>query len=171
MKRIHFFVALVIIALAAAFVVYYTDKHHLPLIETTQAPQPPIADQRTLTIDRISAPPLSITVEVAQDEAELEKGLSYRPSLDEDAGMLFLFPVADTQVFWMRGMQFPLDMIFIRDGRIVDIRTNILPPAQTGGIPSVVRSRGTADAILEVNAGKADAWGLSPGMQVTIAQQ
>ena len=46
------------------------------------------------------------------------QGLSERQSLAEDKGMLFLFEKPDHYAFWMKGMEFPLDIIFINGDKI-----------------------------------------------------
>src|SRR5258708_1067157 len=66
-------------------------------------------------------------VEVGRSIPDTEKGLSGRASLGQDNGMLFIFGHADYYAFWMRNMKFPLDIIYIRDKKIVSI-INSVPP-------------------------------------------
>lgn len=49
-------------------------------------------------------------------------GLGERDSLCAHCGMLFDFPESDRYAFWMRGMQFPLDTVWIADHRVVFIQ-------------------------------------------------
>ncbi|MDP3993553.1 MAG: DUF192 domain-containing protein [Candidatus Doudnabacteria bacterium] len=93
-----------------------------------------------------------ISVEIAETIPKQILGLSGRESLCADCGMVFAYRNPQTQNFTMKGMNFPLDMIFIRDGRIVEIRANV-PFPKSGEEPVVVRSREDADMVLEVNAG------------------
>src|SRR3989344_5634246 len=51
-----------------------------------------------------------VNVEVAQTVAERSRGLSNRPPLGADEGMVFVFPEPSTPSFWMNGMRFPLDL-------------------------------------------------------------
>ena len=170
--RIIISLAVFIIFLGAGtFAFYRIEQRAIPLVDESPVPQPPIKDQRVFIVDRIAGGFLNIPVEVARTEEEVSRGLSFRPTLPEDQGMLFIFPTPEIQTFWMPGMQFPLDIIFIREGRIVEIRPNIPPPAATNGIPAIVRSRAAADGVLEINAGKAEEWGLNPGMEVTTRQK
>ncbi|MCL6647521.1 MAG: DUF192 domain-containing protein, partial [Chloroflexi bacterium] len=46
------------------------------------------------------------------------QGLSGVERLDPDEGMLFVYPVKGRYPFWMRGMLFPLDMLWIDDDRV-----------------------------------------------------
>ncbi|MFA5129432.1 MAG: DUF192 domain-containing protein [Patescibacteria group bacterium] len=109
----------------------------------------------------------NIAVELATTDASREQGLSDRASLADDRGMLFIFPTAVIQQFWMNRMHFPLDIIFIKDGVVVDIAPN-LPAPKVGQFPAVVRSKIEADQVLEINAGKAAEWGIRDGSIVKI---
>jgi hypothetical protein len=73
---------------------------------------------------------VSVTAEVADDEASRTRGLSGRDRLDPDAGMLFLLP-GDSPSFWMKGMRFPIDIVWIKGGRVVDVTAGVQPPAGT----------------------------------------
>ena len=93
-----------------------------------------------------------IDVEIAETVQEQFAGLSGRDSMCEDCGMVFVYNQAKIQKFTMRGMKFPLDMIFIRDGKIIEIIENV-PFPQPGELPVNINSRDPADMVLEVNAG------------------
>ena len=60
--------------------------------------------------------------EIAQTEPQREYGLMHRTRLGTDAGMLFVFPEAQTQRFWMKNTALPLSIAFLDDnGTIVNI--------------------------------------------------
>lgn len=101
-------------------------------------------------------------VELAKDSASKRRGLSYRTSLEEDQGMLFLYDEPSYQTFWMHGMRFPLDIIFIRGEEVVEVVPDVPPPGNHD-LPTVITSSVRADSVLEVNAGKADALGIVEG--------
>jgi uncharacterized membrane protein (UPF0127 family) len=64
-----------------------------------------------------------VTVEVAESDAERQRGLMGRDSLREDHGMLFVYPESRILSFWMVNTRIPLDIAFIdRSGVIVDIQ-------------------------------------------------
>lgn len=90
-------------------------------------------------------------VDVAVSSIEKMKGLSGRDSLDANHGMLFVYDHKEQYEFWMKGMKFPLDFIWIADHTIVDISENILPP--TSIFPAIVKPQAGSDKILEVSAG------------------
>ena len=98
-------------------------------------------------------------VEIAETEAEREKGLMFRKELPEGQGMLFDFHREQEVGFWMQNTYIPLDMIFIRgDGRILRIAENT-EPLSTRIIPS----DGPVRAVLEVIGGTARKLGIAPG--------
>ena len=101
-------------------------------------------------------------VEVATTPAQHAQGLQGRRSLAENAGMLFDFQEPERVVMWMKDTYVPLDMIFIdEEGRIVAIAENTVPESLDAIDPGE-----TILAVLEVNAGTAARFGLSPGDRV-----
>lgn len=95
-------------------------------------------------------------VQVVKEEKELEQGLKGVKELPEDGGMLFVMPDQLTQqVFTMKDMLIPLDIIFInQDREVIDVSENVQP-----GQPQVVSTTeymGPGDYVayvLEVNPG------------------
>jgi len=69
----------------------------------------------------------TVLLEVATTEAEIEKGLMGRTSLAKDQGMVFLFRPNRAVNFWMAHCFISLDMIFVKDGKIVKIFENVPP--------------------------------------------
>lgn len=93
------------------------------------------------------------------------RGLSGRERLGEAEGMLFVYPVPAQHPFWMNGMRFDLDFIFIRGDRVVDLKEKIPAPAG-GDPPATVIPGAPADKILEVNAGFIAEHGIKIGDKV-----
>ena len=61
-------------------------------------------------------------LEVARTEAQQEKGLMKRDSMEPDHGMIFVFPQQLVRAFWMKNTRFPLDILFLDSGgRVVSI--------------------------------------------------
>ncbi len=115
---------------------------------------------------------LVFQAELARTPAEREQGLSGRASLPDDGGMLFVFQEEHRPGFWMRGMRFPLDFIWIsRDRRVVDLTENVPPPEP--GVPIEELPRYQPDDavlyVLEVNAGVVREFGIQVGDAVTFA--
>lgn len=86
---------------------------------------------------------------VADDPQKREKGLSNVTSLADNQGMIFIFDKPDYYSFWMKDMRFPLDFIFIKDAKIIDLLENI--PPQT--YPKTFTSKMPADKVIELNSG------------------
>ena len=95
---------------------------------------------------------VTVRVEVAVTDEEQTRGLSGRPGLRPGTGMLFAYPAPAFRSMWMLGMRFPLDFLWIREGRIVDVFEDV-PPPLSGQAPRTVASQEPAQYILEVPAG------------------
>jgi len=110
-------------------------------------------------------------VEIVSTKEAITQGLSGRESLPADQGMLFDLGYDNTYpTFWMVGMNFDLDMLWIKDDTIVDITKNALAPAP-GTLESqlpIYRPSVTAGQILEVNAGFVDEHQLKVGDTIEI---
>ena len=104
-----------------------------------------------------------IKAEVAISPKDQAKGLSLRDNLDEDRGMLFLY---DNSVpgFWMKGMNFPIDIIWIKNGIIVGIEDSVEPDFGN----KIYYPPEPIDMVLEVNAGFASRNNLKTGDFVTF---
>lgn len=110
---------------------------------------------------------VAITAETAVTPEERGQGLSDRPSLPHDAGMLFFLGEERIPGFHMRNMQFPLDFVWISaDGRVADLTENVPHPELAGETLSGVSPSGPVLYVLEVNAGVVDSAGIEIGDQV-----
>lgn len=110
---------------------------------------------------------VAVTVEVARTEAEKVRGLSGRDRLAPDRGMLFVYEAPARPRIWMRGMRFPLDILWIRDGRIVDLVRGAKAPAP-GEAPQEFAPREDAQYVLEVPAGFVERQGIAVGDRVEV---
>ena len=93
----------------------------------------------------------NFSVEQALTGEARAQGLSGRRALCRTCAMLFVFPEPAQQAFWMRGMRFPLDILWLRGEEIVFIERHVSADSQKVYRPAV-----TADRVLELNAGAAD---------------
>jgi len=103
----------------------------------------------------------TFTVELALTGKEIEKGLSGRSFLAPKHGMLFVFNHKEQYAFWMKGMNFPLDFLWLDGNRIVEVTKNVLP-IENGIIPQLKPSL-PVDKVLELPAGEIDAAGIKIG--------
>ena len=110
-----------------------------------------------------------IDAEIARTPEQRVQGLSDRPSLDGDAGMLFVFEEERQPTFTMRRMHFPLDFIWISgDLRVADLHENV--PNPTDREPDVADIQPARDAlyVLEINAGIVAEFGVQVGEAVVF---
>lgn len=102
-------------------------------------------------IKRVYIRDIPVKAEVVSDAEEIERGLAGRKNLPEGRGMLFEMPEDEIQRFWMRGMQFAIDIIWIGDGRVTGCEKNIQPAD-----PRIFTSPSGAGYVLEVPEGFCD---------------
>lgn len=76
-----------------------------------------------LTIRTAAGAEVGLKAEIADDDAERERGLMFREEVADGEGMLFVFGADQRLAFWMKNTQVPLSIAFIAsDGRILEIR-------------------------------------------------
>jgi len=99
--------------------------------------------------------------EIVLSEEKLSQGLGDRDGLCRSCAMLFKFSSTGQYPFWMKDMRFPLDILWILDGKIVYLEKNV--SEKFAGIlsPPIV-----ADQVLEINAGIADKLGVKAGDEI-----
>jgi len=113
-------------------------------------------------------------VDLAVTGEERTQGLSGRPSLAADRGMLFVYEEDNPRTFWMPDMHFPLDMVWIRsDCTVAGVTADVPNPPLDTPRDQLPRYPSTDPVrfILEINAGQAGAQGIVPGARVQFAGQ
>ena len=109
----------------------------------------------------------TLNVLVAKNYKHWAKGLGGRQDLGNYDGMLFVFNSPNQHTMVMRDMEFPIDIIWINQGQIIDIAPNAaVEPNKIEGqyFPYIARSVSTH--VLEVPAGTAAAQGWKIGDRV-----
>ncbi|WOD42702.1 DUF192 domain-containing protein [Hwangdonia lutea] len=127
--------------------VIFTKEGELTLFKTT-------TDSTKVVID----------IEIADTDYEIQTGLMYRNSMQNNQGMLFVFDDVTERSFYMKNTKIPLDLIFI-DGNhtIVSFQKNAKPFDE-----SSLPSNAPAKFVLEINAGLVDTWNLSVGDSISF---
>ncbi len=110
----------------------------------------------------------TFSVDVAKTDEEKTKGLSVYNKLPLEKGMIFVFDTKGYYVFWMKDMKFPIDIIYIRKNKIVDIFKNVAPPKSQNETLPIIRSSESADMVLEINAGLSEKYNFKIGDSVKI---
>jgi uncharacterized protein len=106
----------------------------------------------------VSIGKVKVKAETVSTPEKLYQGLSQRRELAEGRGMLFLMPAVEVQTFCMRGMRFPLDFLWIVDGKVAGLTPNV-PSTFPGELPSPAK----VNYVLEVPGGFADKYGIKVG--------
>ncbi len=139
-----------------------------PAATASQTASPTVEDDVERIGVRIDG--LTVRAEMARTPEERGPGLGGRPSMPLEEGMLFIFQSEGQHSFWMRGMLFPLDFVWISsDHTVVDITTDV--PAEPGvpdGELPLYRSDQAVLYVLEVNAGVVREAGVQIGDAVTF---
>ncbi|MCH8062355.1 MAG: DUF192 domain-containing protein [Chloroflexi bacterium] len=114
---------------------------------------------------------VTFAAEIANTGELRTRGLSERDSLDSQTGMLFIFDDGRASAFWMKGMRFPLDFVWIGSGCTVVAVTkdvpNAAPETPSSELP-LYRSFVEAEYNLEINAGEVERLGISVGDSVAF---
>lgn len=125
-----------------------------------------LAFPRGTAVVHTPARTVTVRVEIARTQAQLERGLMGRKTLARNAGMAFLFGTETRTRFWMKNTSIPLSIAFWnRQRRIL----RILDMAPCAADPCRRYDPGVAfTGALEVNRGMFRRWGVRPGAHVTI---
>ncbi len=111
-----------------------------------------------------------VTLDVANTEKLRETGLSGRNNLNDNQGMLFLFDEPGIPTFWMKGMKFPIDIIFLNSNKIVTIYKNVPAPKTTTETPNTYyQPTYPSDKVIELKAGASDKYNLHQGDTINLS--
>ena len=100
-----------------------------------------------------------IEVQVASTPAQQATGLMYRAEMPQHEGMLFIFPEAKQQCFWMKNTLIPLTAAFVADdGTVVNLEDMQPKTTQSHCSTKPVRF------VLEVNQG----WFMKRGLKAGV---
>ncbi len=132
------------------------------------SPDSKVTTQSETLVSKVTINSATFKVTLSNTPEKQIKGLSGVTSLPEGHGMLFVFDKPGNNSFWMHGMKFPLDIIFILDDRVVGVYENLPPaddrelnPPQWGG--DVI-----SDRALEINAGMVKKFNIKVGDKVSF---
>lgn len=160
MKKFTIQFVFIIIGITVALYLYKTNPSLSGL---------PFAPQQT-AFKELRINNATLKVEVADTQTKRNSGLGGKQSLASDEGMLFIFDKPGRPPFWMKGLSFPLDFVWIMGDRVVDILQNIEPPTpgQTDASLSIYQSNADVDRVLEVNGGTAQRLNIKIGDSIKI---
>ena len=117
-------------------------------------------------LTRLTVKDIPVVAEVVSTPKKLYLGLSHRQDLPEGRGMLFLMGEARRYAFCMRDMRFPIDIIWITNGKVAGLHKQ-LSPSSKGSFRAPV----PVSLVLEVPAGFVDRHGIKVGDPVTSQKE
>lgn len=158
MKNTFLIIGLIILSLIIIF------SYKSAFAPTQEMPKQTQEIKKSIT--SITIKNTTFEIELAQTAQEKEQGLSNRESLAQNKGMLFLFDTKEIHPFWMKDMNFALDMIWIADSKIVDITHSMQPPKNKNEYPAIASPKKPANKVLEINAGLSKTNGFEIGDSV-----
>lgn len=95
---------------------------------------------------------------------KLQLGLSGRDGLEDNSGMIFVFPDERDQCIWMKDMNFALDIIWLNpEKNIIAIEQNVSPETYPNQY-----CHGPAKYVIELNAGDAESAKIEVGQRVNL---
>ena len=112
--------------------------------------------QTTLRQATLSVGDKTFKVELAESDEQKADGLSNRPNLAPETGMLFIFNPPMKPSFWMKDMRFPLDFVWIKNSQVVEITRGVPPPksgTKVDDLPNYTPNQ-EVDYVLEINIGE-----------------
>ena len=116
-----------------------------------------------LTFSRDGEPITTIDIEIADTDSTRARGLMARTDFPPATGMLFIFPREEQLGFWMANTPTALDIIYFdADSTLVNVQANAVPFQRS----PTYNSDGPAQYVVEVPAGFARRYGLTPGVRI-----
>jgi uncharacterized membrane protein (UPF0127 family) len=104
-----------------------------------------------------------INTEVVKSDSEKETGLAGRSCIGANEGMLFVFKELGKYDFWMKGMKFPIDVVWLNENKqVIKVAPNISPATY----PKTFSSDMPSLYVLELPAGKAQQLNITDGSQL-----
>jgi uncharacterized protein len=163
-KKLKFLLIFIILYLFLLLIAYnFLNRQSFKL---SKQPQNKITYNKFKSIQEsyVKINDLIFNIEIADTPEKQIKGLSNHKALPDNKAMLFVFSKKQIQNFWMKDMNFPLDIIWIDDIKIIKIDKN-LPPE--GSVPkNIYSSISPVNYVLEINAGLSDKYNLKVGDDV-----
>lgn len=128
----------------------------------------PVGDSSSASRLTLQIKDQTLSIEIADSDAERMQGLSGREPLPDNHAMLFVFPQPVRGSFWMKDMKFALDVIWVKDNRVVDIDENVPPPALTNNVPEIIYPNSEYTHVIEIKGGWAEQHKIAIGDVVTL---
>ena len=112
-------------------------------------------------VDLVEIRDARIEIEIADDQDAQALGLGERETLPWNRGMLLVYEEPTRVAIWMKGMRFDIDIVWIRDGRIIDMTwraPHATPEPLPVYYPREAADRGGATPREQAHIAALDAW-------------
>lgn len=154
-KANYLFVSAIVIGVLVGMFFWESDEAVEPVAETYRHINGTVADA-------------SFRLAIADTPEKRVQGLSGVEVLQEDEGMLFVFPNRDTHGIWMKDMYIDLDILWLNgDGVVVHIERNVA----TSTYPKVFTPSTPAWFVVEVPSGATTKHGIEVGNEFKFASE
>ena len=109
-------------------------------------------------------------IDLAVSADDLERGLSGRKEIANDQAMLFIFSDKSQRSFWMKDMNFNIDLLWIDGNKIVAYEKNMLAPEDDTPLDNLAKyiSPQPIDKVLEIKSGLVDSLSIKIGDTINI---
>ena len=122
-----------------------------------------IFPRSTLKIATPDARMHAFNVWLAEDDEHRQLGLMYVRKMDDNAGMLFVYPRPYKVGMWMKNTVMSLDMLFVdAKGKVLYVAERTTPQS----LKTVSADSNEVLAVIELNAGTAERLRIRPGSRV-----
>lgn len=138
------------------------------VIPRLNQPATTLVENQKTTLVPLTVGDQVVQVEIRDDEVERELGFSGRKSIGDNEGMLFVFGELVQPTFWMKDMQFSLDVLWIREGKVVQIEENVPHPTEAEAVIATMIPQNPVDMVLEVPSGWVSRTGVKVGDEVKL---
>lgn len=141
-------IIIILIALAIVFLLFFITK----------------PNNNKGIISKVCIGEKCFNVQIADTEAEREKGLMFVSSMPENEGMLFVFDREGIYEFWMKNTFIPLDMIWFDENmQIVYIENNAMP---CGDNCKTINPNISSKYVVEINGNLSNLYNFAIGQKV-----
>ncbi|NHN58965.1 MULTISPECIES: DUF192 domain-containing protein [Halorussus] len=112
---------------------------------------------------------VTVTLRVADESEERQRGLMYRQSLADRSGMVFVYDERDPRTFWMKNTYVDLDIIFVApNGTVLNVEHAQAQPNAPDSEVDRYSSDGQAKYVVELPRGFANETGVGPGTELVF---
>ena len=141
MKKRYIAIIVFVVSITVGFLLYPKPIHNNGDTDTSY----------TKSVNTVVINNTAFNVDIADNDTDRANGLSGRKFLSDGAGLLFIFDNPGIYPFWMKDMNFPIDIIWIDENlKVVYIKENALPESY----PEIFNPNIKAMYVLEVNSGE-----------------